>query len=88
MFNFMALILILQSNTAHILLESMGYIKFLKDRVQVQSLCIAIFLRVSQYVIVLIDCITNDLNATEYLKYIPTQYLKYLPVPTLKELQK
>ena len=78
----MALILISQTDTTLILLEAMRYIKFLQDQdqVKVQSLRIAIFLRVSQYVIGLADCIEGGLNAIEYIKY--------LRVPILKELQK
>ena len=78
----MALILISQTDTTLILLEAMRYIKFLQDQdqVKVQSLRIAIFLGVSQYIIGLGDCISYGLNATKYIKYIP--------VPILKELQK
>ena len=39
-----------------------------------------IFLRVSQYVIGLVDCIADGLNYTKYIKYIP--------IPILEELQK
>ena len=64
----MALIFILETDRTPIIHEAMGYIKFLQDQVQVQSLGIAIFLRVSQYVIHLVDCIADDLNSTKYIK--------------------